>query len=488
MNAAEPSRPGDPSVRVTLALCAASLAIGAGVRLLSCWNDFWLDEIWSWESARGLGSALGVFTEIHHSNNNHLNTLWLQALGDRSDWAIYRLPSFAAGVGGVALAGWLAAQRGRLESVFATLLAASCFALVQFSSEARGYALTVFFALAALVALARFERSGSRAAAAAFDLCVVLGFLAHLVFLFFWAGALAQGLWRAWRRGHPDGRTLLALHALPALAFAALWAVDLRHLEVGAGAVIDAPLLLARGVGFTLGLPIARAYSILGALIGIGVLGRALAQLAREGDDRWLLHAVAIVIAPALVFGVLRPEVIELRYFLIGIALWLLLASFVLADAWRAGGTRRAVAGAFVAVFLIGNALHTAAFLRDGRGGYSRALRFMAEHTHGSDVIVGSDHDFRNGTVLRFYARGLPPDKHLVYLPLGSWPAEGPAWLLVHATSRPPDPPPLLLLRPTRRFSLAAEFDYAGLSGFWWGVYRNLAAPVVSESPRALRP
>jgi hypothetical protein len=46
---------------VTLALCAACLAIGALVRLLPCWNDFWLDEIWSWESARALTSPLAGF-------------------------------------------------------------------------------------------------------------------------------------------------------------------------------------------------------------------------------------------------------------------------------------------------------------------------------------------------------------------------------------------------------------------------------------------
>jgi len=471
------ARSGDPSARATLALCAAILVAGALVRLLPCWSDFWLDEIWSWESARALTSPLGVFTEIHHSNNNHLNTLLIWALGDREDWAIYRLPAFAAGVGSVALAGWLAAQRGRLEAVFATLLCAACFALIHFSSEARGYSLTVCFALAALAACDRFERSGSRTAAAAFVACVVLGFLAHLFFVFFWAGVFAQGLWRALRRGSDAWRRLFALHGLPALAFAALWVVDLRHLEVGGGPPADVPLLLARIFGFTLGLPIARELALPGALFATAILGLALAKLARAGDDAWLLHALAIVIAPVLGLGWLRPEVIEPRYFLIGIALWLLLASFVLADAWRSGGARRVVAAALVAAFVAGNAVHTAAFLRDGRGGFERALRFMAAHSSGSEVEVGSDHDFRNGTVLRFYARRLPPEKRLVYLPRGRWPVAGPEWLVVHAASRPAQPPALLELRSVRRYALAAEFDHAGLSGFWWGVYRNLAVP-----------
>jgi len=477
IDSAASARSGGPSARATLALCAAILAAGALVRLLPCWNDFWLDEIWSWESARALTSPLGVFTEIHDTNNHHLNTLLIWALGDRDDWAIYRLPAFVAGVASVALAGWLAAQRGRLEAVFATLLCAACFALIHFSSEARGYSLMVFFALAALAASDRFERSGSRTAAAVFSACVVLGFLAQLFFVFFWAGVFVQGLWRALRRGGDAWRRLLTLHGLPSLLFAALWFVDLRYLEESGGPPADVPLLLARIFGFTLGLPIARELALPGALFTAVVLGLALAKLAREGDDAWLLHAIAIVIAPALGFGSLRPEVIELRYFLIGITLWLLLASFVLADAWRSGGVRRAVAAALVAVFVAGNAVHTAAFLRDGRGGFERALRYMAAHSSGSEVVVGSDHDFRNGTVLLFYARRLPPEKRLVYLPHRRWPLEGPEWLVVHAARRPAEPPALLELRSVRRYALAAEFDYAAISGFWWGIYRNLAAP-----------
>ena len=108
------------------------------------------------------------------------------------------------------------------------------------------------------------------------------------------AGVFAQGLWRALRHAGAAWRQLLALHALPAFAFAALWVVDLRHLEVGGGAALDVPLLLARGFGFTLGLPIARASILPGALIGASVLGLALAKLYRAGDDAWLLHATAI--------------------------------------------------------------------------------------------------------------------------------------------------------------------------------------------------
>jgi hypothetical protein len=484
VNRRDAARAADPGRRATLALCGAFVVAGALVRLLPCWNDFWLDEIWSWQSARELASPLGVFTAIHHSNNHHLLTLLLRALGEDAHGSLARLPSFAAGVVSIALAGRLAARRGRLEAVFACLLTAACFTLVHFSSEARGYALAVGFALAALACGERARRAGSLAACAAFGLCIVLGFLSQLVFLLFWSGVLARDLARELPAGGGGWRRLLLLHLFPTAALLALAWVDLRHFELGGGNPTDVGLMFARTFGFSLGLPIARAWLPLGALIAALVFALGLAPLLRARDPDALLYAIAIVIAPALVFGGLRPQVIDVRYFVIGIALWLLLASRVLADAWRSGGLRRAAALLFAAAFVAGNGLHTAAFLREGRGGYERALRFMAERTPGPELVVGGDHDFRNGMTLLFYARRLPPGKRLVYLTRGQWPAEGPPWLVVHAASRPAEPDRELALSPLRRYRLAAEFDHAAISGFWWGVYRRIEPSSASTHAR----
>ena len=77
--------------------------------------------------------------------------------------------------------------------------------------------------------------------------------------------------------------------------------------------------------------------------------------------------------------------------------------------------------------------------------------------------------------VLRFYARRLPPEKQLDFVPRGRWPAQGPEWLVLHAAQRPAAPAPELALG-ARRYELAAEYDHAAISGFWWGVYRRSAA------------
>jgi len=488
-----PPPPQAMSARSTALICAALLCAASVVRVVPALGDFWLDEIWTYFSVRNLDAAAGVFTQIHHSNNNHLNSLLFYWIGERPDWFTYRIPSLAAGIGTVALATVLAGRRGRLEAVFAALLTGACFALIHFSSEARGYSLAVFFALAATFFLERDLARPRRASGWLFGACVVLGFLSHLVFLFYYAGAVAQSAWRLLRKGGAGCAAALQmarLHALPVAAFVCLYAVDLRTLQVGGGNPTDFPALSAQTVGYALGLPatpeLALPYLLLTGAIGLAGLW----LLWREGDDGWIMMAIAIFIAPLVVLGILRPEVVAVRYFLIGIALLLLLASRLLAALYRAGGWRRGLCMAGAAVFLIGNAAHTVPFLQHGRGRYSDAVLFMARHTDGTRITAGSDHDFRNEMVLRFYKRRLPEGKVLVYYPRGSWPRGGPEWLITHRAHRPEHPPGRIHDGEGNRYELAAEFDHAAISGFYWALYRNASAgtpPAVSPGGPALR-
>ncbi|MFQ5415405.1 MAG: hypothetical protein ACE5FL_00005 [Myxococcota bacterium] len=178
-----------PSARAVLLACGALLAVGAVLRAVPCGNDFWMDEIWTYVLVRDLESATGVFTELHHSNSHHLNTLFFYWLGDRESWAIYRVPSLLCGVGTVVVAIALAWRRSRTQAWIAAVLFSFCFALIQFSSEARGYAPGVFFCLLALLCLEADFASPRRWRPPAFGVCVVLAFLSQLTSLFFFAGA-----------------------------------------------------------------------------------------------------------------------------------------------------------------------------------------------------------------------------------------------------------------------------------------------------------
>ncbi len=469
------------SRRTAGGICAAVLVAGALLRALPCANDFWLDEVWTYFSVLQLSSPLEVFTKIHHSNNHHLNSVLFYLLGDQRDWTVYRIPSLLAGIGSIALAAGFAGRRGALEAVFAAVLTAFCFALIHFSSEARGYSTAVFFALAALWLLELDLERPRRWCAVLFGTCVVLGLLSQLVFLFFYAGAVVHSVRRLAQRFGPAGRSarhLARLHLVPLLCIAALYWVDLRHMRVGGGPPTDLGWLLGRTFGFALGLPVSTEgpLPLLYAALGAAILLLGLRVLWKQRDDLWLLHLITIVLAPLLVLGLLRPDVVAVRYLLIGIAFGLLLAASLLADWFRAGGARRVLALSALGLFLAGNAIHTWRFLELGRGGFFAALSYMAERSAGRHIVVGSDHDFRNGIVLRFYARRLPRGKALDYRKRRDWPVGGPEWFVAHRSQRPAQPVRTITLATGERFELVAEFDHAAISGFYWALYRNASA------------
>ena len=95
------------------------LAIAIALRLPGLYTDFWLDEIWTWKIASRLTSAFGVFTEVRHSNNHHLNTLIYYWLGDVENFRLYRIHSLVAGGGSVWLVWGISSRRSRAEAAIA---------------------------------------------------------------------------------------------------------------------------------------------------------------------------------------------------------------------------------------------------------------------------------------------------------------------------------------------------------------------------------
>jgi hypothetical protein len=221
-------------------------------------------------------------------------------------------------------------------------------------------------------------------------------------------------------------------------------------------------------------------------LVVVALAFAGLRSIRREGDDEWIAMLVAIFVAPLLVLATMRPEVVAVRYFLIGIALFLLVTSRLLARLYRAGGWRRSASIAATALFLLGNALHLVPFIELGRGGYRDALLYMAEHSPDGRIHVGSDHDFRNERVLRFYARSLPGDVTLVYHTRESWPRSGPDWLLRHSGHRPKNPQERIRDAHGNEYRLERDFDHGAISGFYWAVYRKLAAPAAPATRRRM--
>jgi hypothetical protein len=453
-------------------LTAAVLVLAAAlVRVLGARGDLWLDEIWSMELARVAGSAGGVFTQLHHDNNHHLNTLWLLLVGYDAGPVAARLLSVVAGAAMVGVAA-LGDRRDRALSLAWAFLLAFSYVLVHYGSEARGYGPALLFAVAAFVALDRLLATGRAAWSIGFAAAAVLGLLSHLTFLYAFLAFLAWAGATAWKDpGRPGLVRGLALAFLPPVAFfLVLWAVDLRHLAVGGGPEYRLLDVLGELVRSTAGLPagpLAWAALPFLALPGIG-----LARLVRERDPRWVFFLVVILVGPAAVLVATRPEYLAPRYFLVAVPFLLWLAASGAVILGRTGRPGLRVVVAMAILFLAGNGASLARLARDGRGQYREALAFVLRSEPGTVASVGSDHDFRNATVIGRHVRDLPGVDRFRYVQAGEWTSTSPRWVLVHHFDGDPPPDPVVLGPTGTRYDLARVFPYAGLSGWDWYVYR----------------
>jgi hypothetical protein len=464
---------------LTRALRFAAIAIvvaGVVARVLGLRTDFWLDEVWSYDLARNVSSPLEVLTGLHHSNNHHLNTLFMVLLGpDLPHWGWYRLLSLVAGLGSIALLARIAGRSDRDAAWIAAALGASSYVLVFHSAEARGYALVVFFALLAFLQLEKLGSDPTWRRAALFGLTVLLGFLSHLQFVHVYAASLAWTAWRAARSKESPGarlRAALKMHGVACVLLAGLYWIDVRKLHVGGGPSYDLLEILGSTAALALGVP-AGGWLAMAAFAGfVGLALAGIAHLARRADDAWVFHLVVILVSPAALLAIARPEVLFERYFVLSHAFLLPLVADLCAAGLRGGGLRRVATAALLLGGIAGNAVLSARFLRDGSGRYLEALELIASETPGPTARVASDNDGRTELMVDFYQRWLPPGERIEYVRQEEWP-DAIEWVLVHSlTERQPRDSTLWIGE--ARYDFSRRFPRGSHSGWEWFLFRRV--------------
>lgn len=462
------ARPG--SDRVVMAAAIVGCTLGLVLRWLAAQTDPWLDEVWTLELLPRILAPSDVVFRLHHANNHPLNTLFLYWLGDggESFWW-YRLHTMIAGVASIALAVAIAARRGVAEAVFAALLFATSFLLVHHSSQARGYALMLLGALAAFHALQRHHDRPTLANAAAYGVAIAWALLANLyalnllIGLSLWSAAVAIE-----RAGGLRGAIapLVRLHAVPALALGfvivAFYLPGLTGTQFTTnhyGIVVQAASLLLGGpfVGRT-------AEGLL--WVAAFVFGLGLYVLRRDRDREWVLYALVVIAAPALVIAVSRPRALFVRFFAVSEVFLLLLVAIVLGWLWRKGRMGQLAAACAAAGIVWGNAQQIDHLLVAGRGQYLAASRYMALESVGDQFAVGSDHVFGTGMMLRFYDRFVP-DARIVFVAQED-PARAPEWFV-----RVGHPRPRELQYANQLYRRDRSFASGGF-GFDWQLYRRV--------------
>jgi hypothetical protein len=466
-----------PFTHSTVALLCACVVIGGVLRIAGARGDLWLDEVYSILAVRDLASALPIFTDLAQDNNHHLNSLWIHWFGDPEHRISYRLFSLATGTAAIALAPLATGRRGFWNAGVSGLLVATSFPLITYSSEARGYAPMLFFALASLALMRRALPDGDLRTSAASGVAAVLAFLSHSAFVHFYLAMALWSLWNVARRGPPRRRgaaILLRLHLLPSVFFACFYAVSLRGMYVAGGPERSLFEILAEVSALSLGVPHmgSLAEPAIAVVAVLAVVG--LVALWRTGSDLWVFHLGAMLIAPGALLLLRPPEVLFARYFLVATVAFLLLLAALLGGAIERGGLRRAAAAIALLVVCAGNGVEIARFLAAGRGHYLGALEAIADATKGPVVRVGSDHPFRNGNLIFFYEPYLASGKRFEYVDTEAWKASSaPEWYLRQDRSLHPEPDAHLVFFQRDVYELVDQHPYYGLSGWHWLVYRH---------------
>lgn len=483
--------------RVFWIVLGAVTAVFGAVRFGCLFNDLWLDEIWSLRLLEQIRSPMGILTQLLHDNNHPLNSLFLYWLMPaKADWT-YRLLSWFTGTATVWLAGLIARRQFQLlhpgdaagapaAGLITATVFGSSYLLIHYSSEARGYAPAVGFGFLAIYSLWRGAGRPAGAWAVVYGLACVLGLVAHLVVFqvmlagLAWSAVTALRDWPRWR----DRLVYLAgWHLGPWTFLGAYYFAFVRKVEIGGGPRNPLIGVLGDLAAFSLGFP-GSAGVLLALPVFLAVIVAVLLHLWRRDRALACFYATAIFIAPMLGmlssrFGLLFP-----RYFIMSAACALLLAGDALTRLWHSRSAMRGTGAVVLAGMLLGNGAHTVRLMRDGRGQYQPALRYIADHTPSAAITLTSDSDLRNFGVMEYHARVMNLGRELQYFPGNELPPGGTQWVLYHRLDGGAEPPGELYRTDGLHYQLDRVYRHAALSGWDWYVYHNVNPAVLAPLPR----
>ncbi|HWK35740.1 glycosyltransferase family 39 protein [Sphingomonas sp.] len=362
------------------------IAVGGGaLRIAAGFGGLWLDEAWSAQFARDVATPAGVFLNIHHDNNHHLNTLWLQLVGYDAPPVVQRGLSIAAGTAAILIAALIGGRRGPAAGVVTALLFAVSPILVTYGSEARGYAPMVLALLIAIAIADRWlDRPDTPPPALAMAVTCLLGLLSQFTMAFGIAAIAGWVALRGWReRGISGGADATVRLMGPALILVSVAATLILVVLPGPGgfqfghyqafAVRDLHAGLSQMLAYSFG----PGMSVLLLPIALGATIAALVAMPSL-KPRLALYALAIVAFP-LAVGLLRIGNAGIaRYYLLTSVALLLLAGEVTGGALARRGAVRIGALVMLAAVLVAGGWRDAALVADRRADPDRALQVIA--------------------------------------------------------------------------------------------------------------
>lgn len=369
--------------------------LGLVLRILGAQGALWLDEAWSAVLAHDAGTPIGIFLNINHDNNHHLNSLWMQTMGFGAPPVLLRALSIATGTAAILIAGMIGARRALLLGLITATLFAVSPILVTLGSEARGYATMVLaFVTAFLLADRWLAGDAERNPRTALALCFFLGALSQLTLFFGFCALAGWVFFTLWARS--DFKTAL-FDSIRLLLPSALALVAVVGIVLGAAAASTTGFQFGRYdpfdwlqylhaivemLGYTLGVPVVSVWWLAFAPILV-VLAKG------AGASRLALHRLAIIGFPVMLAVLHSGNVGHPRYYLVtGLALLILVAEMIWIG-FRQGSWKRWAAIAALAAIVVGSLIQDVDLIRNQRGDPGAALRALAARApQGASVIL----------------------------------------------------------------------------------------------------
>jgi len=385
----------------------------------------------------------------------------------------YRIPAVASGILSVFLLAFSRLDKTRVETFTLLFVSSLSYPLILYSSQARGYAPAILFSLVSFILIQRYRQKRAPWKLPLFWAAVVLGFLFQITFFYFFISLLVWSIVheaRASRTGSEAFRELIKEYLVPVSFLVVLYECFIKNMFIGGGPVypwwdgLKKTMALAAGAPET-GPP---AWAGISAVLIMFILGVGFLYVRK--NDIYVFFLCVLAVVPALTVIITRPPVLYPRYFLVCFPFFYLLAGHLLAHLFLRSGTWKAVYVILMLLFVFGNAARTMPLLPLGKGGYREAVLFMAKHTAGREISVGSDHDFRNTMYLSFYSRYLPSEKEIFYVKTELWTKILPEWAISHSSEIKFDPPKRVTTSSGSSYTLSRSFRYVG---WHWFLYHN---------------
>ncbi|UCD65303.1 MAG: hypothetical protein JSW69_04525 [Deltaproteobacteria bacterium] len=460
-----------PRIFYPVFIFSACLILAAGR------GDLWLDEIWSLLLAEATSSTWEIM-QIKHDNNHLLNTLYIYILGEQERFFLYRLLAMVSGIATIYLISLQARTWGKTESVIALLLAGTSYPLILYFSEARGYAPAIFFAISTFIVLQKYEEQKTPLRLIGIWLLISLGLLSHLTFIIFFLSIFIYSVSLLFIHNSRESlksriSDLLLIYCIPFVFVAALYFFFIQHLTLGGGPVYNKIDVLYNIGSFILGLPAQNIVRISGFIFLLLSSVTAIISLYKSRDHLWIFFTGILFIVPALLILVTKPSYLYFRYFIICFPFYYLLLSYLFGRIYQAklkSGTYAVVL--IVTTLMVGHTFKILPLLKYGRGNYTNAMKYMLQNSTGQTVRIGSDHDFRNGMLLKYYSRFAPPERQIHFINKDNIVTQKPDWLITHNQDLTYNPPEQIIINNSLIYEFRKKFSYSGVSGWNWFIYK----------------